>query len=188
MTPTTTIAITRPDDSVTLLVFVLEGRSPTLPSGAEWIADGTWRREPRPDTIEAELKKAGISYVSWRMLPDEHAPIDRRYRDAWRDRGGPIELDMPTARRIRLFDLRVERMRRWPLLDRDFNVHMVFGRNTEAQAVERQRQALRDMPVTLAPALEAAADADALDAVTLDAAIEATNVPAVPARKRSRKR
>lgn len=132
---------------------------------------GFWVRPPTFDVVDAEVKRAKPGALAWRFIAEADLPA-RRYRNAYRDTGQAIALDMPHARELRLAALRAERAARFAELDADYVKAMQRGQGAQAVADEAER--LREMPVTLAPLLDAAADADALDAITL-ASLERKN-------------
>lgn len=79
LTPKTEyIAITKTDGSLAVMQFIIE---------AEFI------REPSDENINAEIQKSNINAVSWRRIKKEDLPLDRTYRNAWKDDGTKIDLD-----------------------------------------------------------------------------------------------
>lgn len=162
-------AVTFDDDSpVAIFAFVTEGDSPTLPSGADWIRPGVWERNPTDASVAAELRKAfpGRTYT-WRAIEITDIQADSLYRNAWKDQGGKIAHDMVKARVMHMDALRVQRAEKLAELDAEWMRATGQGKKAEADTAEAKRQALRDAPVTLAPALEAARTIEDLRAITL---------------------
>lgn len=163
------VAITRADGSVAVMTFVIEGRSPSLPSGAVWIEQGSalWFRQPNERNIAAEVQKAVPDAVSWRKIADNEVPTDRTYRNALVDDGRALNFDIQKAAGLQLDKLRRARTLAFETLDKDWMIAFASGRVEEARAIEARRQALRDMPVTVAPSLAAARSVEDLKAITL---------------------
>ena len=169
------IAVLRSDGGVGFTEFQCDGRSPDLPFGAVRTNDPRfWFRDATPENIAAEVAKTysnpsyaleGITPVSWRVVDLSEIPKDRTYRNALTDTGTAIVHDMPTARAIHLEKLRQERAPRLAELDIEWSRAAATG--GDAQAVENERQALRDMPERKRAALDAAKTVDELKAVKL---------------------
>ena len=85
-----------------------------------------------------------------------------RFRNCWRRDGKTLCVDMPLARAQRIAEIRVERNTRLAELDGPWMRAMGQRLLAEADTIEAKRQALRDMPTTIAPALAACLTADAL--------------------------
>lgn len=115
------------------------------------------------DVIAKWPQKYRSTVVSVRECVKE--PVDRSYRNAWVDDGQAIVHDMPKARAIHLTRLRKQRDAALDALDGPWMRAMGQDNKAEAARIEAERQALRDMPVTLAPAIAAAATLDELKAV-----------------------
>jgi hypothetical protein len=156
------IAITCDDGSLSVMQFMVTGRSPTLPLGAAWINQGTenWRREPTDAAIGAEIAKAfqasAVSPVSWRIVGWQGVPADRSFRDAWVDTNGTITHDMAKARSIHLARLRAKRDQDLADLDGPWMKAVGQKDKTEEERIEAERQALRDLPQRVQPLLDAA--------------------------------
>lgn len=142
------------------------------------VAGGVVERAGTDGEIEFEIAKAErswgrrsqnpVSVLSWRRLSQaEHEFVtrEREYRDALQDDGAGINHNMPKARAQHLAMLRRERELRWPQLDAGWMRATGQGDAAEAARIEVQRQTLRDMPVTVAAALEAAQSIEALKLV-----------------------
>lgn len=83
-------------------------------------------------------------------LPDDWTPPDgRSFRSAWMLNGKTIDVDMEKARSIHMDRIRASRNRKLDELDRKWM--KAFGRKDTAtvDAVEAERQRLRDIPQTL---------------------------------------
>lgn len=150
--------------------FFTVGRGSSLPYGAEWIEGnaGWWRREPSDANVFHEISRAFPDATGYRRLLPGELPTDRSYRDAWRDDGKKIHHHMPKAREIHLGRLRRQRGEVLAELDKKWMIAMGADDKHAAKAIEAKRQALRDMPVTKAPALEAAQTTEDLKTITLD--------------------
>jgi len=169
------IAVTLSDGSVGLLQFLADGFGPNLPAGAVRTNDSRfWFRDPTDENIAAEVARTysnpsyaidGVTVVSWRRIEPGDVPADRTFRNALVDTGAALEHDMPKAREIHLEKLRQERAPRLAELDIEWSRAVASG--GDAQAVENERQALRDMPESVRPALDAAKTVDELKQVTL---------------------
>jgi hypothetical protein len=158
--PCVYVAVTLSNGSLTVLQFYTQTSSPTLPPGAVWLANGDWTREPTPENIQAELRRAFPPFdtfgrpnpqpVSWHVVPLEALPADRTYRNAWRSDGTHVYHDMPHARTLHLDLVRQARLEKLGELDRAWMRATGQGDVEAAAAVEAERQVLRDLPVTLA--------------------------------------
>lgn len=149
------------DGTVTVMSFITESRSPTLPSGAVWLDShsGLWRRDPNDANVQAEMAKAfprfnqlGIEKpqpVNWSIIHPESIPKDRTYRNAWRHDGTTFSHDMEHARRIHLEHLRHARTEQLGALDREWMRAVGTGDKAAAKDIEAKRDALRNAPATL---------------------------------------
>jgi len=151
---TVKVAITQADDTVAIMSFITLGRGDMLPFGAEWAdkAGAIWMREPTPANLEHEIgRTAGLArpVKGYRIVAEAEVPTDRTFRNALRDRGGKLEVDMPEARKIHLDRIRVARVAKLTELDGEWMRATGQGKKAEADAVEVQRQKLRDLPATL---------------------------------------
>lgn len=136
-------------------------RSIALPLGAVWIPDqpGYWTREATDATIFAEIAKSfpaqdtnGVPLpqpVSYKIIEREELPQDREFRDAWEHDGTTVRHNMPKARTIHLAHLRQARVDALGKLDREWMRATGQGKKQEVDAIEAQRQVLRDLPATL---------------------------------------
>jgi hypothetical protein len=101
------------------------------------------------------------------VLADDWTPPEsREFRNAWRlTEDGQIEIDMPKARDIHRDKLRLHRAREFLRLDTDALIALSQGDHGAAATIDEEKQRLRDAPAH--PAIEAAATADELSAITL---------------------
>lgn len=109
-----------------------------------------------------------VAYVAEELIPDARDnALMWKYREAW-DWTTPkpeIDIDMPKARDIALRHLRRKRDAELSRLDVE---EMKAADNAEILArVRSKKQALRDMPVTVQPLLDAAASIADLEKVAL---------------------
>jgi hypothetical protein len=98
-------------------------------------------------------------------LPDDWTPPDgnRAYRAAWKLNGSKVEVDMPKARAIHMNYIRRARDKKLAELDPLWMKATGQKKAVEADAIEAQRQKLRDIPQTLD--LSQAATPDDLKAI-----------------------
>lgn len=144
-----------------------------------------WTRQASEVNIELEIarsafppEKGGVQ--SWRCPePGEQFPTDRTFRNAWRDRGGKVEVDMPHARELHRDRLRELRAPRLAELDIEYQRAdeaasgkpgwMERLRGLTAQDAKGQiiaaKQRLRD--VTADPRIEAAQTPEELKSIGL---------------------
>lgn len=134
---------------------------------------GYWLANPTDEELDASVR-AKYPGATWRRvkledLPGRSGSVERdSYREAWRDVDGQIVVDMVEARKIRLNELRALRVSELERLDHAVNDAADLGDSLREKTARRRRVALRDMPLILAPALEAATSVEELSAVTLD--------------------
>ena len=150
-----TIVIDMADGSVAIMSFVTRGLSPTLPPGAQWIDARAqrWTREASDANVFAELLKtfpAGtVQPLRYALVKDADIPTDRTYRAAWTHDGAGFGHDMTKARALHLNAVRAARARELERLDKEWMKATGQNEKQDADAVEAQRQALRDAPQTL---------------------------------------
>ena len=156
------IAIKRPDGGVTIMAFITTSYRGMNPDGTPHVE---FTRPATPENIEAEISRARLSMTSWRIINDAEVPPDRTFRDAWTDSGVEISEHMGKARAIHLARLRRARDRKLNAPDKAWMRASGQGNEAEVAAIEAQRQALRDLPQTVAAALTAAKDRQDLKAV-----------------------
>jgi len=93
MIPQVKVAITLDDGSLSIMSFLTEGRSPTLPYGAVWSneAAGLWTREPTDANLFAEITKtflnANAQPARYTVVKAEDIPTDRSQRALWQHDG-----------------------------------------------------------------------------------------------------
>lgn len=160
------VAITNEDGSLAVMQFVTCEYYPT--------GKPRWTREATDDAIQHEITRSILPHIeagalesgkrplAWRRIDPAHLPQDRTFREAWRDHGHDrgIGHDMAHVRRIALERVRQARAPKLEALDREWMKAAGRPRSTASLAavddIEVQRQRLRDLPATLAPALDAA--------------------------------
>ena len=116
---------------------------------------------------------AAIEKKAWDALPSEainprfvdesEIPINRTFRNAWRDTGATVDHDMMKARELHKNRLRELREQKFVLINRAQSTALSKGDAAEAARLETELQKLRD--VTANPAIEAAQTVDELRAV-----------------------
>jgi hypothetical protein len=101
------------------------------------------------------------------VLADDWSPPEsREFRNAWQiTEDGQIAIDMGKARDIHRDKLRLHRAREFLRLDTDALIALSQGDHGAAATIDEEKQRLRDAPAH--PAIEAAATADELSAITL---------------------
>jgi hypothetical protein len=81
------IAITKADGSLAVMQFVTHQERHG--------ADPGWYREATPENVEAEIAKAGLACVRWRLIQPKDLPVSREHRAYWRDTGSAIVVEAP---------------------------------------------------------------------------------------------
>lgn len=158
------VAITREDGTLAVMQFLLRGRG-GIPYGAtpevvNGVPTGFWTREATHANIFAEVLRAMSIDLdhnenprpqprSYRIVEDSELPQDRTYRDAWIDNGSSIHCDIERAKKSHLEKVRHARAPLLEQLDRDWMRATGQGNKKEADAVEKRRQVLRDLPTKL---------------------------------------
>ena len=139
------VLLTFADDTVGIMRFVT----------CEYNGDDSvrWTREATDANIQAEITKTLPAFDAdkkplkgWRVVAEADLPTDRDYRNAWRDKAGKVEHDTPHARKIHLDSLRAERAPILEAKDREWMRATGQGKKQEADRIEAERQALRDLP------------------------------------------
>jgi hypothetical protein len=115
-----------------------------------------WLREPTAENIDYEISRIPTfaQPVTWRLIKPEDIPQDRTYRNALRDRAGRLEHDVEAAKVLHREALRHARAAKFAELDAQWMKATGQGKRAEADAIEAERQRLRDLPAD--PAIEAA--------------------------------
>jgi hypothetical protein len=158
------VAITRSDGGLSLMQFVEKEHRSLQGEG--------WQIPPTPENINKEIKRAGLDCVSWRIIADEDVPLDRSFRNAWKD-DGKISVDMPKAREIQKDVLRRERGNRLAALDIEFMRAIEKNDKKALDAIATRKQVLRD--ATDAPEIANAKTPEELKVLMLDSLIVSKN-------------
>ena len=153
MVEQTKISITLQDNSLVIMSFVTNDFR-----GIE--------REANEKNINAEILKAGFDAKSWRIIQDADIIQDRTFRNAWKDTGNKLEVDMPKAREIHRNNLREKRAERLSQLDVDYLKADEIGDTVKKNEIKKAKQALRD--ITTHHSIEAATTPEELKNLTLD--------------------
>lgn len=156
------IALTFANDTVGIMAFVtIEYSTNGLPR---------WARASTDENVEAEIKKASISFEPeklpikrWRRIVREHLPGDRTYRNALRDTGTRFVHDMPHAREIHRELLRGMRREWFSVLDVRAQRAMEEKNDSVVAQTVAQKNILRDLPAD--PRIEQAQTVDDLKAI-----------------------
>lgn len=152
------VAVERADGGVSLMSVVLnDGRSIQRTATAETIegeilrAEAVWPVAARRD-VDGNLV--------WQIYQPGDVPVDRTFRDAWTLTEFGVLPDLPKARDVHRARMRRARQQRFMTLDAEFTrrhglsvIARRAGQNavaatheTEMEAIESQRQQLRDAP------------------------------------------
>ena len=120
------IAYIRPDDGGVCIV---------IPTG-ELSLDAVLAKDVPPNAINVEV------------IDRSSLPADRTFRDAWKKGNGKVVVDMPKARQIHMSRIRAARDKELARLDVEWLKKSAQRKSAEADAIELQKQALRDIPNT----------------------------------------
>jgi hypothetical protein len=118
--------------------------------------------------LDEALRKWGDvnpgKYLSHRDMENSAIPKDREFREAWTDTTpeAVIDIDMVKARKIHLDRIRVKRNAALDVLDIEALKAIEKSDTVTLTAVAAKKQALRDLPQTMAADLEAAKTVDDL--------------------------
>jgi hypothetical protein len=173
------LGVSRADGSVAHVAMQLTGRFPRQPQGGWLPVDakaGLWAREDTDANIEFELSRitrywarmGDPAMVSWRRLSDaEHRMFDenRAHRNALEDVGGKIEHNMEKARVLHKELLRHQGIEQLLILDGKWTGATAQGKTADAEAIEAERQTIRDTMND--PRIDAAATLDDLKQIAL---------------------
>lgn len=153
------IAIERADGGVSIMSLVVTGRGSILPEGAQWLDQktGTWARVATPAIIGAEVVRAVPDAVSWKMIDESILPKDRTFRNALKH---DMTYDLDKARQVLRNEIRHARAKKFADLDAKWMRAQGQGKKAEADAIEVERQKLRDAPAD--PRIEAATSVEEL--------------------------
>jgi hypothetical protein len=148
------VAITRSDGGLTIIAFVTKSFYP----------DGSveFERAASIANVNAEIAKARLDSVSWRIVPDNEVPADRTFRDAWKD-AGQIAVDMPKARAIQRARISKARDAALPVINAELIDALQTKNATEQARATAKKTALNN--VTADPRIDAASTPEALKAL-----------------------
>ena len=106
-------------------------------------------------------------YLSHRDMEDDAIPTDREFREAWTDTTPEliIDIDMVKARKIHLDRIRAKRNKELDRLDKEQIKAQDQNNTVEVEKIKTQKQVLRELPQTIAAALEAAQTTEELKKV-----------------------
>jgi hypothetical protein len=154
---TVQLALTCADGSLAVMSFVT----------CEYKGDGSvaWSKEASVENINAEIARAQQSFdpgkapvQRWRPIDPADLPKDRTYRNALVDDGQALVYDLVRAKDIALMHTRAERVALLQKLDGEWMKATGQGDAKAAEAIEAQRQILRDKPAVLEAELSNAVD------------------------------
>jgi len=95
-------------------------------------------------------------------LPLDWEAPNAKYRDAWREKGGEITVDLPAARLIKLAEIRIERDKRLADSDKEWLIAMSQGKSQDE--INTKKKALRDIPDVAESALKKLKKLETIDA------------------------
>lgn len=131
---------------------------------AHWLMEPhpRWTREPTREAVALEVGRSmaqralvdNVYPVRWRPVERADLPGDRTYRNAWRDDGTTVYVDMVAARQIHRDLIRRARAPRLYDLDVAFQRGLETLNRSGVATVTEQKRVLRDLPAD--PAIEAA--------------------------------
>ena len=160
------------DGPLCVMWYTTQGYGNVLPHGANWVSENCWNRPATPELIAEKVatnwaKAARPAPEKWRVMSPTEAEVlkDRTYRNAFVDDGSSVKHDMGKAKELHRAHLRAERAERLGALDGQWMRAIGQGKKAEADAVEAERQVLRDAPAD--PRIDAAKTVDELKAVKL---------------------
>lgn len=172
------ISVFRPFEGARLAFFITLPDGSRLPSGVapftERRVDSIVRGWPVDGAVAewAEPEEAFLSRLLAHSLPDHatnvrvveasEVPADRTFRNAWKDEGFVITVDMPQAREIHRDYLRELRKPKLEALDVQYLIAQEQGNQALMAGIAAQKQVLRD--ATDYPAIEAATTPEELKA------------------------
>lgn len=97
---------------------------------------------------------------------DEQFLVDRTFRDAWElNRSNTLDINMVKARKIKLEDLRSRRNKKLQDSDVEYLVAIEDNDQVKLDDMKQKRKALRDLPQTIQPELDAAGTPEELKLV-----------------------
>lgn len=126
-----------------------------------------WSREATAENIERELVRSQkvLADVTWRLIAPRDIPTDRTFRNSWRSDGSKIAVDMPIARIEHMARMRRARDAALVVKDGEWMKEFSRGNQAKADAIEAERQTLRDIPQAVDADIKAAATPESLKAV-----------------------
>lgn len=101
-----------------------------------------WTKEASDENIQSEIKKAGIDYVTYKII--DAPPQDRIFRDAWTLEGKEVTHDIDKCKSILIDRVRTERITVFEQIDKDFIA--ATQKEQDATDIKYQAQYLRDLP------------------------------------------
>ena len=147
------IAITLQDDSLIIKSLVTNDYAGIV-------------KEATPEYINSEILKSNLDAKSWRIIQDSDIIPDRTFRNAWKDLGHKLDVDMPKAREIHREHLRQARGDLLAQLDTEYLKADENNDNAKKQEIKQKKQFLRD--ITQHPAIETAQTPEELKNVWFD--------------------
>lgn len=107
---------------------------------------GRLPKESEDDWIARIVAKDVPSGVAFRVVDRSVIPTDRTYRNAWKDTGGTVTVDLPRARLLHMRRIRHARDRELTKLDALWMRAFSRGQTDLANQIEAKRKTLRQIP------------------------------------------
>ena len=130
--------------------------------------------DPQTDVVDkwvTSAKPEWLPIVGWRIITPEDIEGNtgtlknpRAFRDAWKDDGTKVVHDLAKAQAIRSDQLRVKRNARLAAEDIELMKAEESGNVGEANRIKAKKKALRDLPATIQPDLDAKTTPEELEA------------------------
>jgi hypothetical protein len=135
------------DDSIVIKSFITD--------------DGKgYKKEPTKENIAKEIERAIYTVKHWEIIDDELLDkLDREFRETWcYTKDEPLKLthDIEKVKKIHLDRLRVKRAKILQDKDSEWIQAMAKGDQEKAKEIERDKQKLRDFPITIEKELKKA--------------------------------
>lgn len=134
----------------------------------QWNLRGNTEAQNDQEHLEQVATRAVPPGLKWRVIPRKNLPNRYEYRDAWRDNGSELYVDLSAARSIKMQRIREKRNRLLSALD----LHKVrlddVGPESKIKELACYRQALRNLPPFIEKQLINANTLEELDQIPID--------------------
>lgn len=169
------IIITAADDSTLVMDFVTIEFLPSAPAKGRFTREHIrLTRMATAENVESEIDRMSQSLdpelrpiKGWRFMDSkERLPKDRTFRNAWRDSGKAVTVNMSAAREIQRKHIRRHRTPRLAELDVAYQRADEQGDQKAKARIAKEKQRLRDLPAD--PRIEKAKTPEALKRIGID--------------------